>query len=160
MITTTTLAPPLVPRFGPKAPMTVGILLAIAGLLWLTRLDPGSGYATAVLPTQILVSVGVGLFHLSGPNVALSGVAPADAGVASAALNTSQQVGAALGPALLDTPYLAAVADSSAARTTAARLAGHVHGYRVAFTASAALFVLAFTAVTCLIRSHRSTPTT
>ncbi|MGW2090411.1 MFS transporter [Streptomyces sp. NPDC001880] len=63
VITTTTLAPPLVPRFGPKALMAGGILLAIAGLLWLTRLDPGSGYATAVLPTQILVSVGVGLFY-------------------------------------------------------------------------------------------------
>ncbi|MEV6205718.1 MFS transporter [Kitasatospora sp. NPDC051914] len=159
VITTTTLAPPLVGRFGPKVLMTGGIPLAIAGLLWLTRLDPASGYVTAVLPTQLLVGVGVGLFHLSGPNIALSGIAPGDAGVASAALNTSQQVGAALGPALLNTFYLAAVADLGTAHTTAARLSSYVHGYRVAFAASAVLFVLALTAVTCLIRSHRNTAT-
>ncbi|MGW2090412.1 hypothetical protein [Streptomyces sp. NPDC001880] len=79
--------------------------------------------------------------------------------MASAALNTSQQVGAALGPALLNTLYLAAGADPGAARTTAARLEGYVHGYRVAFTASAVLFVLALTAVTFLVRSRRSTAT-
>lgn len=109
IIAATTLGPPLVTRFGPKPLMVAGTSLATAGLLWLTRLDTASAYTGEVLPTQILVSVGVGLFFLAGPNVALSGVDPRDAGVAGAALTTSQQIGAALGPALLNTLYLAAV---------------------------------------------------
>ncbi|WP_060950793.1 MFS transporter [Streptomyces hygroscopicus] len=109
IIATTTLGAPLVTRLGPKTLMAAGSTLATAGLFWLTRLDTASGYAGEVLPTQILVSVGVGLFFLAGPNVALSGVDPHDAGVASAALSTSQQIGAALGPALLNTLYVSAV---------------------------------------------------
>ncbi|MGW9429409.1 MFS transporter [Streptomyces decoyicus] len=163
IIATTTLGPPLVTRFGPKPLMVAGTALATAGLLWLTRLDTASSYTGEVLPTQILVSAGVGLFFLAGPNVALSGVDPRDAGVASAALTTSQQIGAALGPALLNTLYLAAVTGYLTPRTPAGdeasralQLQGFLHGYRIAFIVAGALLAAAVLALTLLVRTPKT----
>lgn len=162
IIATTTLGAPLVTRFGPNPLMVTGTALATAGLLWLTRLDSASGYTGEVLPTQILVSVGVGLFFLAGPNVALSGIDPRDAGVASAALTTSQQIGAALGPALLNTLYLAAVTGYLDPRTPAGgeasralQLQGFLHGYRIAFIVAGALLAAAVLALILLVKTSK-----
>ncbi|MEV0263724.1 MFS transporter [Streptomyces sp. NPDC050617] len=163
IIATTTLAAPLVTRLGPKPLMAGGTALATAGMFWLTRLDTGSGYLGEVLPTQILVSVGVGLFFLAGPNAALSAVDPRDAGVASAALSTSQQIGAALGPALLNTLYISAVSGYLAARPAgtggishAVRMEAFLHGYRVAFIVAGALLAAAFLVLTALVKTSRT----
>ncbi|MBU3862785.1 MFS transporter [Streptomyces sp. 4503] len=164
IIATTTLGAPLVIRLGPKTLMAAGSTLATVGLFWLTRLDTASGYAGEVLPTQILVSVGVGLFFLAGPNVALSGVDPHDAGVASAALSTSQQIGAALGPALLNTLYVSAVTsyltsrgESPGQTPQAMRLEAYLHGYRIAFIVAGALLAAAVVALLALVKTPKST---
>ncbi|MFE1937065.1 MFS transporter [Streptomyces sp. NPDC059474] len=164
IIATTTLGAPLVIRLGPKPLMAAGSTLATVGLFWLTRLDTASGYAGEVLPTQILVSVGVGLFFLAGPNVALSGVDPHDAGVASAALSTSQQIGAALGPALLNTLYVSAVtgyltsrSESPGQAPQAVQLAAYLHGYRIAFIVAGALLAAAVVALLALVKTPKST---
>ncbi|MFD8622900.1 MFS transporter [Streptomyces hygroscopicus] len=161
---TTTLGAPLVTRLGPKTLMAAGSTLATAGLFWLTRLDTASGYAGEVLPTQILVSVGVGLFFLAGPNVALSGVDPHDAGVASAALSTSQQIGAALGPALLNTLYVSAVTgyrtsrrESPGQAPQSVQLEAYLHGYRIAFIVAGALPAAAVVAPLALVKTPKST---
>jgi EmrB/QacA subfamily drug resistance transporter len=162
IIATTTLGASLVTRLGLKTLMVAGTTLATVGLLWLTRLDTGSGYTGEVLPTQILVSVGVGFF-LAGPNVALSGVNPHDVGVASAALSTSQQIGAALGPSLLNTLYVSAVTGYLTAHGTtsdkasqAVRLEAFLHGYRVAFIVAGALLAAALTALIALVKAPRT----
>ncbi|MER7235452.1 MFS transporter [Streptomyces olivaceus] len=162
IIATTTLGAPLVSRYGPKLLMAVGTTLATAGLLWLTRLDAASGYTGEVLPTQILVSVGVGFFFLAGPNIALTGVNPHDAGVASAALSTSQQIGAALGPALLNTLYISAVTGYLASHTTTPgeaaknlQLEAFLHGYRIAFIVAGAFLVAALVALITLVKSPK-----
>lgn len=103
------LASALLPRFGAKRLMVVGLTAAAAALFGLARLDASSTFALGVLPSLVVMSVGLGLFFVPASVVALSGVAPGDAGVASAMLNTTQQVGGALGPALLNTLYVAAV---------------------------------------------------
>ncbi|MEV5778177.1 MFS transporter [Streptomyces antimycoticus] len=164
IIATTTLGAPLVTRRGPMTLMAAGTALATVGLFWLTRLDTASGYAGEVLPTQILVSVGVGLFFLAGPNMALSGVDPHDAGVASAALSTSQQIGAALGPALLNTLYVSAVTgyltsrgESPGQAPQAMQLEAYLHGYRIAFIVAGALLAAALIALLALVKSPRST---
>ncbi|MEU9187775.1 hypothetical protein AB0D14_25190 [Streptomyces sp. NPDC048484] len=107
--------------------------------------------------------MGVGLFFLAGPNVALSGVDPHDAGVASAALNTSQQIGAALGPALLNTLYISAVTGYLASRSPAAdktsralQLEGFLHGYRIAFIVAGALMAAAVLALTLLVKTPKT----
>lgn len=150
---------PLLTRLGPKMLMMAGSAVALAGSLVLTLLRPTEGYLTIVLPAMILTGLGLGAFFVALPNAALAGISPADTGVASAMISTTQQVGGAVGPALLNTLYVSALAGFLAERTGTVsqlvRLDGYVHGYRVAFLASAALFALALVA-TGLITSRRT----
>jgi MFS family permease len=83
--------------------MVPGLLLASAGLLLLSRLTPTSSYVTHVLPSMIMMSVGLALVFIPVASTALHAVGGHDAGVASALINTSQQVGGSLGTALLNT---------------------------------------------------------
>jgi hypothetical protein len=77
--------------------------IAAAGLAWLTTLDLNSGYAANVMPPLIVIGLGIGLVMAPAMSVAISGVAAEDAGVASAAVNTMQQVGGSISTALLTT---------------------------------------------------------
>ncbi|MFF4524168.1 MFS transporter [Streptomyces bluensis] len=150
---------PLVPRLGPKPLMAVGIAVALAGTLWLLLVQPTGGYLPVVLPSMVLTGLGLGVFFVALPNTALSAVDPSDTGVASAMISTTQQVGGAIGPALLNTLYVSALTGFLAGHgetvTRAVQLDGYVHGYRVAFTASAVLFALALAAVGLLVRTQR-----
>lgn len=83
--------------------MVPGLLLASAGLLLLSRLTPTSSYVAHVLPSMIMMSVGLALVFIPVASTALHAVGGHDAGVASALINTSQQVGGSLGTALLNT---------------------------------------------------------
>lgn len=163
IIATTMFGSSLVTRLGARSLMVGGSALATAGLFWLTRLDVSSGYAGEVLPTQLAVSVGVGLFYLAGPNVALSGVGPHDAGVASAALSTSQQIGAALGPALLNTLYISAVTGYLTPRSSASGEAPHavqleafLHGYSIVFILAGVLMAAAVATLAVLVRAPKA----
>jgi EmrB/QacA subfamily drug resistance transporter len=145
------------PRFGPRGLMTVGLLLAMTGLALFSRLGVDSSYVGLLLPAEVITSFGMGLTFVPMSSTALVGVDPHDAGVASALVNTTQQVGGSLGTALLNTiaasaaaGYLAHRAASAAVVQTAA-----VHGYTVAFTVSAALLLAAAAVAGGVIRASR-----
>lgn len=149
----------LVPRSGPRSLMVAGVAVALIGTLWLTRIQPADGYASVLLPSMILTGLGLGLFFVALPNAALARVETSDVGVASAMISTTQQVGGALGPALLNTIYVAALTGylhtSRGGVTDVVGQEAMVHGYRIAFLASAFLFALAL-AVVCLVRPRRT----
>jgi len=151
------LASRFLPRIGPRALMIAGLVLAAGGLVWFTGLTVHSSYVVHVLAPEILVSLGMGMTFVPMSSTALIGVEPKDAGVASALVNTTQQVGGSLGTALLNTvaasaaaTYLAGHATSAAAAQTAA-----VHGYTTAFTVSAALLAGAALVAGVLVRASR-----
>ncbi|MFF8814192.1 MFS transporter [Streptomyces pactum] len=97
------LASQLLPRFGPKPFMVGGALATAAGLGWLTLIDAGSTYLGSILGPMLLFALGMGLQFVSLTLMAVSGVGPREAGAASGLLNAMQQVGGALGLAILVT---------------------------------------------------------
>jgi EmrB/QacA subfamily drug resistance transporter len=131
----------LMPRFGPRPLVTSGMLAAAGGAAWLAQLGPHSGYATGVLGPVILASVGLGMVIAPVINTGTFGVAPQDAGVASAAVTVGQQLGASIGTSLLNTIFASAVASYLTAHLAAAALIGRpalaalalAHGYDTAF---------------------------
>jgi EmrB/QacA subfamily drug resistance transporter len=136
--------------------MVPGLLVAAAGIVLLTRLQVGSAYATLVLPAQVLLGIGLGAAFMPAMNLATTGVDPHDAGVASAMVNTSQQVGGSLGTALLNTigatattSYIAAHAQGPPSPALAAE--GLVHGFTVALWWAVGVIGLAVLAVAVLI---------
>ena len=119
--------------------------IAAAGLVYLTGIDVDSSYAGAVLPGVMTLGVGFGLIMAPSFETATHGVAADDAGVASAMVNTSQQVGGSLGVALLSTLFADAVGSYVAATGTPAALAqaeAAVHGYSTAFWWAAAILAV------------------
>jgi EmrB/QacA subfamily drug resistance transporter len=151
------LASRLLPRVGPRALMMAGLTLAAGGLLWFTRLGLDTSYVGLALPAEVMVSLGMGMSFVPLSSTALVGVEPKHAGVASALVNTTQQVGGSLGTALLNTlaataatTFLAAHAKGALAVQTAA-----VHGYTTAFTVSAGLLAAAAVVAGLLVRASR-----
>ena len=151
------LASKSLPRVGPRALMTVGLLLASAGLTWFTRLTPDASYLAHVLPGLIVVSIGIGLTFVPMSSTALIGVDPHDAGVASALVNATQQVGSSLGTALLNTVAASATASYFVANAHqfGVTAAAPVHGYTTGFTVSAALVLVAAMVALLVIRASR-----
>ena len=109
----------LMPRLGPKPLVIVGLLSSAAGMAWLTRIGVHSGYAPTLLGPLMVTGAGLGLAFPSAINTGTFGVAPRDAGVASASISTGQQLGGSIGTALLNT---------IAASATTSYLASHLHG--------------------------------
>jgi EmrB/QacA subfamily drug resistance transporter len=148
----------LLPRFGPRPIVPVGMALAAGGMLWLTALDLNSAYASNVLPPLLVTGVGLGLVMPCAMSVATAGVDESDAGVASALVNTMQQVGGSVGTALLNT--LAATTEHNYVRdhphggpiTQAMAL---LHSYATAYGWSAALFAAGALVAVLLYRSGR-----
>jgi EmrB/QacA subfamily drug resistance transporter len=149
------------PRVGPRLLMFVGFVLAVVGLVLFTRLGVDTSYATHVVPAELVMAFGVGLFFVPLSSTALIGVADHDAGVASALVNTTQQIGGALGTALLVTIATTATTDFFKSHAPAAAgpqvLAAHaaVHGYTVAFWWSAAILAVAAAVVGLLIKARK-----
>ncbi len=132
----------LLARFGPRPLVVIGMLLGAAGMFVLTRLGVHSGYAAEILPALLVMGIGFGFVISSSMNTATLGVRPADAGVASATVNASQQVGGSLGVALLSTLAAGAASSYLGGRPSAALLAGAaVHGYTTAFAWAGAIFL-------------------
>lgn len=129
------------PRTGPRRLMAIGLLMACAGLLWFTRLTIASSFATDLLPAELVVSIGMGLTFVPMSSTALMGVDSQAAGVASALVNTAQQVGGALGTSLLNTVAASATAGYLVTRLgqPSATAVATVHGFTVGFAVSASL---------------------
>jgi EmrB/QacA subfamily drug resistance transporter len=138
MATATTTTAKVLPRTGPRPLVPTGMALASLAMLLLTRIDTGSTYAADVLPSLLLMGLGFGLIFAPSMASATLGVRREDAGVASAMVNTAQQVGGSLGTALLST--LAASSVTGYAQTHGAGPAAAIHGYTTAFWWSAAIF--------------------
>ncbi len=147
----------LLPRTGPKILMASGSLLTTVGMLLLTRIGLDTGYASHVLPAEVLMSVGMGLVFVPLASTALIGVESHDAGVASALVNTTQQVGGSLGTALLNTVFATAVtsyvADHGAGPASQAQAL--ISGYTTAFVWSAIILFAAFLVIVVLLRAGR-----
>jgi EmrB/QacA subfamily drug resistance transporter len=105
IVLTSQFAARSLPRIGPKRLMAVGALLAAAGLAWLTQVSITSGYVDGILGPMLLFGLGMGLLFVPLTIVAVSGVAPHDAGAASSLLNVTQQVGGSLGLSILVTVF-------------------------------------------------------
>jgi EmrB/QacA subfamily drug resistance transporter len=132
-----------VPRLGPKVMVPIGMTLAAVGMAYLTRLDLSSTYAANVLPPLLILGAGMGSIMPAAIQTATLGVDRQFAGVASALVNTSQQVGGSIGTALLNTLAATAAASYVASHVppTAAVVAeAAVHSYAVAYWWGAGIF--------------------
>jgi len=128
-------------RFGPRGVGVVGVSLAALGMLWLTALPVHGSYVSDLLVGLFPMSVGMGLTFVPVTLLATAGVAPEDSGLASGLLNTSQQVGGALGLAILST--LSANHATSVLAGGASRPEALLAGWHVGFTGGAIVLVLA-----------------
>jgi EmrB/QacA subfamily drug resistance transporter len=153
--TATTATTKLLPRFGARPLMTSGMVLASLGMVVLAQLGPHSSYAAHILPALILQALGMGLVFAPAMSGATLGVAPSDAGVASAMVNTSQQVGGSIGTAVLSTlANTAAASFVVGQRPTASVLAdAAVHGYTTAFWWAAGIFAVGAAVTGLVVRS-------
>jgi EmrB/QacA subfamily drug resistance transporter len=140
--TSTTSSTVLLPRLGPRLLIPTGMLLSAVGMVLLAQLSAHSTYAVHILPGLLVIGVGLGLVFAPAFNTATLGVDRGDAGVASAAVNTAQQVGGSLGTALLNTVATTATATFLVGKAASPGVvtSATVHGYVTAFWWAAAIF--------------------
>ena len=143
VLTSTLLTRRLLARLTLKQVLLAGLVAMTIGQLWLTRISGASGYASAVLPGQLLTALGIGLALPTASIAITAGVKHGDQGLAGALFTTSQQAGAAVG--------LAVLATAAAATTVHASLTA---GYRVSFLIATAMAAVAAVLAAPLIRSR------
>jgi EmrB/QacA subfamily drug resistance transporter len=155
MASSTTMSRVLLPKLAPRLLMMPGLLVAGAGMATLALLSAGSSYIGGVLPAELLVGLGVGAVFVPAFSTATVGVAPQRAGVASALANTSQQVGASVGTALLNTIATSATAAYLAAHVRSPTAVTHalVHGYATAAGWAATILTAAAVIVGLLVNA-------
>ncbi len=156
----TQIASRLMARVPTRMLIVPGLLIAALGVALFTRLTPDASYVTHVLPTELLLGLGLGIAIVPCISTATENADPNDVGVTSAMTNTSQQIGASIGTALLNT---------IAATATASYLVSHrrigdelaratVHGYATASAWAAGIFLLAALVAGLLINVHPGRP--
>ncbi|WP_320673200.1 DHA2 family efflux MFS transporter permease subunit [Patulibacter defluvii] len=154
MVTATTVSTKVFPRTGARPLVPTGMLLGAAGMVYFTGIGTDSAYATHVLPGLLVMGVGMGLIFAPAMATATLGVDRTDAGVASAMVNTAQQVGGSIGTALLSTLAASAVTSfaEGRARTPQVMAEAAVHGYTTAFWWSAGIFLVGALVTGTLLR--------
>ncbi|MCM1945228.1 MULTISPECIES: MFS transporter [Streptomyces] len=164
IIGSTQIGTRLMTRVPPRLLMAPGFLTAAVGMLLLTQLEVGTSYAGLILPAQLLLGLGMGTAFMPAMSLATHGVDPKDAGVASAMVNTSQQVGGAIGTALLNTIAASAttayLTDHAAGATTPAaqkllQLQGMVEGYTAAIWWAVGILAVAAALAAVLITTGK-----
>jgi EmrB/QacA subfamily drug resistance transporter len=148
------VAAQLVTTLGYKTVLAAGLLFIVAGLLWFSRVSVGGGFTTDILGPSLLAAIGLGFSFVTTTIAAVSGVEEEESGLASGLINTSQQVGGALGLAVL----------SSLATTHTEDLLGSgsglkhalTEGFQVAFLGGAAIAALGFVLTLVLIKGSDS----
>ncbi len=143
------IASQLVTRIGYKPVLATGLLFIFAGLLWFSRVSVGGGFTTDILGPSVLAAAGLGFAFVTTTIAAVSGVEESEAGLASGLINTSQQVGGALGLAVLSSIATSYTDDI-------ANLHDLTEGFRAAFLGGAAIALLGFVLTLVLIRSSDS----
>jgi EmrB/QacA subfamily drug resistance transporter len=150
------LSQSLVPRLGAREVPLIGMPMAIVGLLLFMRLEPDGSYLTDLLPGIMLASIGMGLTFVPITLIATSGIPGDDAGLASGLYNTSQQIGGALGLAVLATLAVDATEETLTGLGREPQPADQaqalVDGFHVAYFGSAALVAVAWVALFFLLR--------
>jgi hypothetical protein len=139
----------LMPRIGPKPLVATGMLVGAGAMTWFAQLGPHTAYVDGVLGPLILTGIGLGMVIAPSINTGTYGVAPRDAGVASATVTVGQQLGASIGTSLLNTIFASAVASYITAHIASARTIGRpaltemalAHGYDTAFWWTAGILV-------------------
>ena len=145
-----TVAAQLVTRIGIKPVLVAGMSALTAGILYFTQISVGGSYVADLLPGFLLIGIGVGFSFVPISIAALAGIEPREAGLASGLINTSQQIGGALG--------IAALSTIAASRTTHALAGGSTHaealvaGFHAAFLAAVAVAIVGIAAALVLIR--------
>jgi EmrB/QacA subfamily drug resistance transporter len=138
------VASQLLPKIGPRPLLVTGLIGGAVGLLYLSRITPTSSYTTAILPALIIMSSGLALFFIPTASTGLHNSGEHDAGVASAVLNTSQQIGGSLGAALLNTLAISSTAAYIKSHKVAPTdPAAAVHGFSTTFIYGAGFLFLA-----------------
>jgi EmrB/QacA subfamily drug resistance transporter len=146
VVTSTTVQTRVIQHTGVKPLVLGGTTLGAIGMFVFTHLTPSSTYAANVLPGLLILGVGMGCIFAPAFSTATLGVEGREAGVASAMVNTSQQVGGSVGTSLLSTIFASAVASYAASHLHTADLANAaaVHGYTTAFWWAVGIFALGF----------------
>ncbi len=144
------VAAQLVTRIGVKPVLTTGMAFLTAGLVFFTQVSVHGSYVTDLLPGFLLIGVGIGLAFVPISIAALAGVQPAEAGLASGLINTSQQIGGALGIAALATIATSRTTDQIAAG--AAQSQALVDGFTAAFIVGTVIAAVGVVASLTLIR--------
>jgi EmrB/QacA subfamily drug resistance transporter len=163
VVTSTTVQTRVIQHTGVKPLVLLGMTLGAIGMFLFTRLTPSSSYAADILPGLLIVGIGMGCIFAPAFSTATLGVEGSEAGVASAMVNTSQQVGGSVGTALLSTIFASALTSyvASHRHTVGVASAAAVHGDTTAFWWSVGIFVLGFVLALVILpgRSHRHAPT-
>jgi EmrB/QacA subfamily drug resistance transporter len=161
LFATSRLAPRLATRFGPKPLMIVGLVPVVAGMAWLGQLSTGTSYFPGVLIPMVMLGVGMGVAFVPLTMASLAGVPPKESGAAASMVNVMQQVGGALGLAILVTIY--GTASRAAERhpllgASALAQAQHarVHGMAASFTAAAIFDAVALIVIAIAIRMRQA----
>jgi MFS family permease len=144
------VAAQLVTRIGVKPVLTAGMAFLTAGLVLFTQVSVGGSYVADLLPGFLLIGVGIGFAFVPISIAALAGVQPAEAGLASGLINTSQQIGGALGIAALATIATSRTTDQLAAGTATPQAL--VDGFTAAFIVGAVIAAVGIVASLTLIR--------
>jgi MFS family permease len=146
-------SPRLNARFGPKATLLPGVAMLALGLAWIARAPVGASYITDLLPSMVLIGVGAGLSFPSLMTLAMSSATPSDSGLASGLVNTTMQVGGALGLAVLAT--LSSTRTSHLLATGVSHPAALTGGYHLAWVISASIAVVSLLIAVSVLRSVR-----
>jgi len=160
VISSTGIAARLMTRVPSRNLIAPGLLLAAGGMAWLTQMKVDSPYVAMVLPAELLLGFGMGLVFMPAMSLATLGVAPNEAGAASATINSAQQVGGSFGTALLNTIAASVTASYLASRVAsdpAVQAQGAVHGYAVATAVAMGILLLAALTAFLMI-DHRPAP--
>lgn len=146
VITSTTVQTRVIQRTGVKPLVLVGMALGAVAMVLFAQLTPSSSYGSAVLPGLLITGVGMGCIFAPAFSAATLRVAPNEAGIASAMVNTSQQIGGSVGTSLLSTIYATAVTSYLSSHPQVQGLASgaQVHGDTTAFWWAAGIFGLGF----------------
>jgi EmrB/QacA subfamily drug resistance transporter len=149
------VASQLVTRFGYKPVLAAGLLFIVIGLVWFSRVSVGGGFTTDILGPSLFAAAGLGFAFVTTTIAAVSGVAESEAGLASGLINTSQQIGGALGLAVLSTLATSRTEDALSSGTSSLA-SGLTEGFQAAFLGGAAIAALGFVLTLVLIRSSDS----
>jgi predicted MFS family arabinose efflux permease len=150
----------LVTRVGAKAPLVAGLLLTAAGIYLLTDIPADGAYATDLLPAFLVTGLGLGSAFVSISIGSLEGVPERDAGLASGIANTTQQIGAALGVAVLATLALERTESVLGDAPATGQAVAITEGFQLALIAGAAFVAAAALAAAVVVKGRDRSPQT